>query len=64
MFSNNYKIVLDAMKGCHISSVLIQLLGLLPEKNLTLKLFEIPNSGNLLVDALPELIEEINDKIK
>jgi hypothetical protein len=62
MFTIYYKIIIDSTTEIdisYISSIFIEILGLLPQKNFDLKLLQVPNSGNLLEVSLPELFEEM-----
>lgn len=59
MFTSYFKIILDSTTEIDISSIFIQILALLPQKNLNLKLLQVSNSGNLLEASLPELFEEM-----
>jgi hypothetical protein len=63
MFSKYYKNILDALNASDISPVFIYLLGLLPQKNLSLKFLEVPNSGNILEAYLTAILEEMKTAI-
>jgi hypothetical protein len=59
-----YKNILGALGTGDISPIFILLLGLLPQKNLTLKFLEIPNSAQILESSLQGIIEEMKTAIE
>ena len=47
-FTAYYKNILKIFDENEISKIMIQIIGLLPQKKLDLKILEVPNSGNIL----------------
>lgn len=47
-FTTYYKNILQNFDENEISKIMVQILGLLPQKKLDLKILEVPNSGNIL----------------
>ncbi len=47
-FTAYYKNILQNFDENEISKIMIQIIGLLPQKKLDLRILEVPNSGNIL----------------